>query len=412
MLIHCISPYCLFSTDSVSASVPLQNGIKGVDGTDDRDELWNPHAKNMDADGNITNDPKIHSSSAPSDVQEGADVPQTSNRDIANEGGSTSVKQRYSTRTDSPDLAPERHLLFACPFFKRDPRLYSNCAQFAVERIRDIKQHVYRNHFQQPRPHHCPQCKLTFESIEDFQEHLVVHPEQVSILNPPLQVQDVFNDQQRRDLLEIRSPPLNIEAQWYRMFNIVCSGSPHPDSPYHHPQVYERTVAQPERLIVNDEEAQSRASLERPSHEQVPLPSFLTAPQFHIDPIDASYIEVLLEPTDSGYGSTYHPELEKTVAEAMQIESVEGDSTRPFDQGSTDYSSASSIRAESNLTRYITSFSEELSTMFPTSLHVADLSWVRSMLPPLLEAFAIKLGYCDPSPFARNLMYLVHRYRQ
>ncbi|KAK2607654.1 hypothetical protein N8I77_006317 [Diaporthe amygdali] len=50
--------------------------------------------------------------------------------------------------------------------------------------------------------------------------------------------------------------------------------------------------------------------------------------------------------------------------------------------------------------------------MFPTSLPSAELSRLSSTLPPLLKAFALKLGFCDTSPIAKTLMYLVHRYRQ
>lgn len=86
--------------------------------------------------------------------------------------------------------------------------------------------------------------------------------------------------------------------------------------------------------------------------------------------------------------------------------------TTPVERALTEYTNATSVGDENSLTRYITEFAEELSTMFPTSLLAAEFPRLRIALPELLKVFAIKLGFCDPSSFARNLMYLVHKYRQ
>lgn len=120
-------------------------------------------------------------------------------------------------------------------------------------------------------------------------------------------------------------------------------------------------------------------------------------------------------PSDSGYGSTSHPRLESSIVQAVTHSNHPEKGEEPqlvTSRGSrTVYSSAESIQG-SELARYVTEFAEELSGMFPTSLPSAELSHLESTLPNLLKAFAIKLGFCDTSPIAKTLMYLVHRYRQ
>lgn len=120
-------------------------------------------------------------------------------------------------------------------------------------------------------------------------------------------------------------------------------------------------------------------------------------------------------PSDSGYGSTSHPRLQSSIVQAITHSNHPEKGEEPqlvTSRGSqTVYSSAESVQG-SGLVRYVTEFAEELSGMFPTSLPSAELSHLASTLPNLLKAFAIKLGFCDTSPIAKTLMYLVHRYRQ
>lgn len=117
-------------------------------------------------------------------------------------------------------------------------------------------------------------------------------------------------------------------------------------------------------------------------------------------------------PSDSGYGSTSHLRLESSIAQALNHpRSTAEPHVIASDGKSITYSSAESIQG-SELIRYVTEFAEELSGMFPTSLPSAELSRLACTLPSLLKAFAIKLSFCDDSVISRNLMYLVHRYRQ
>lgn len=66
----------------------------------------------------------------------------------------------------------------------------------------------------------------------------------------------------------------------------------------------------------------------------------------------------------------------------------------------------------SGLVRFVNEFAEELGGMLQTNLATAELSRLASSLPPLLEAFAAKIGFCDTSSISKSLMYLVDRYRQ
>lgn len=120
-------------------------------------------------------------------------------------------------------------------------------------------------------------------------------------------------------------------------------------------------------------------------------------------------------PSDSGYGSLSHPRLESSIVRALTRSDHPGHSAathlKAIDGASTTYSGAESIQ-QNGLVRYVTEFAEELSGMFPTSLPSTELSRLASTLPVLLKDFAVKLGFCDASPISRNLMYLVHRYRQ
>ena len=81
-----------------------------------------------------------------------------------------------------------------------------------------------------------------------------------------------------------------------------------------------------------------------------------------------------------------------------------------YSKARTVYSDAPSVQ-DANLKLHISELAEEIASALPRSIPVHQLNDLATVLPSLLQAFALKLGR-DPSQHLHmRLMYLVHRYR-
>lgn len=75
------------------------------------------------------------------------------------------------------DLLSERPLSesgeakpLACPFYKRDPKQHQVCGKYKLRRIKDVKQHIYRLHYNPEL--YCPRCRLKFECFSKRDHHI------------------------------------------------------------------------------------------------------------------------------------------------------------------------------------------------------------------------------------------------
>ena len=131
-------------------------------------------------------------------------------------------------------------------------------------------------------------------------------------------------------------------------------------------------------------------------------------------PLRHSTIAGTIMQTDSGYAS-----LRKTVDEKRGLDTdpqradVEQTTIIPeFDDAATEYTNADSVgtwKRES----YILDFAEDLfEKILDLQPDPEDVERISELLPDLLKAFALKLGFQAPMPVYRDVMYFVHKYRR
>lgn len=76
-------------------------------------------------------------------------------------------KKHISRFSNTPDLSATG--VFACPYVAQRPATYRNCLRYRLIRIKDVKQHLRRNH---RIPPHCSRCGQAFCSEEDRDAHV------------------------------------------------------------------------------------------------------------------------------------------------------------------------------------------------------------------------------------------------
>jgi len=113
---------------------------------------------------------------------------------------------------------------FACPFFKRTPMDYSDCRNFQLNRIRDVKQHLARKH---TRPPYCPCCYSIFDTELARDDHIRARCE----ARVAVEIHGVSSEQ--RNMLSQRSDSRQtVEEQWVSIWKILFPGAPPPESVY------------------------------------------------------------------------------------------------------------------------------------------------------------------------------------
>jgi len=127
-------------------------------------------------------------------------------------------------RKKARGLAPGRKL-FACPFWKKHPRAYRDCFSYKLSRIKDVKQHLARQH----TPIHCERCLRVFPDRHSKSMHLESDEPCTRGLHGDL---DGINNEQREDLQKKSKRGQTEDEQWYVVWNILFANTPRPDSPY------------------------------------------------------------------------------------------------------------------------------------------------------------------------------------
>lgn len=132
---------------------------------------------------------------------------------------------------DSEKPSSERHqhsdlLIFACPYFKRDPMSHGRCCSYTLRRIRDVKQHLTRRH---RLPKYCPRCTKTFRN-EELRD---THVRDADCERKPLRKPEGITDEQERKLRKKVPASQSPGEQWYGIFDILFPDhNPRPASAY------------------------------------------------------------------------------------------------------------------------------------------------------------------------------------
>ncbi|EXF75483.1 hypothetical protein CFIO01_04943 [Colletotrichum fioriniae PJ7] len=113
----------------------------------------------------------------------------------------------------------------ACPYYKDNKLTHNRCSLLQLNRIRDVKQHLYRKHMQ---PYHCFSCGRQFNTQIEQMEHSRLR--ECSTRN--YQRPDGITLDQQRDLKERVDRKLAVDQQWFAVWKIVFPDKEPPKSPY------------------------------------------------------------------------------------------------------------------------------------------------------------------------------------
>lgn len=163
-------------------------------------------------------------------------VPQRSRKRTSNQGNRSkqgSAKRAKTSSDEVPQAKEEDRRLFACPFWKKDPIKHRNCFR-GVKRIRDVKQHLRRNHQQ---PVFCRRCGMEFGNQEAaLGEHLrTAELCEIRYFQDP----DGITTLHQNALNRYSERGGDKAAQWYVIWDYLFPGGPNgkpppprPTSPY------------------------------------------------------------------------------------------------------------------------------------------------------------------------------------
>lgn len=134
------------------------------------------------------------------------------------------MQQTKSISADSNDKG--LNVAFACPFQKSDPHKYHKCLKYTLTRIKDVKQHIYRQHTQ--RPYYCARCYTFFTTNKDRDEHC--RRADCETQDPP-QFEGI-TDNQRNELKKSSPKKKPLQEQWFEVWDVVFPGRPRPLSAF------------------------------------------------------------------------------------------------------------------------------------------------------------------------------------
>jgi hypothetical protein len=144
--------------------------------------------------------------------------------DTSSEEGSASSTSVPYARRGARDTR-----VFACPFWKMDPTHHMDCLTRRLTRIRDVKQHLQRKHYQST--FYCPICCKQFTGPRDRDEHVRFQSCKTRALTGTDKHDFVSQEAQGR-LKHRLSRSASPEKQWYTVWDILFWDKPRPESPY------------------------------------------------------------------------------------------------------------------------------------------------------------------------------------
>jgi hypothetical protein len=114
--------------------------------------------------------------------------------------------------------------------------------------------------------------------------------------------------------------------------------------------------------------------------------------------------------TDSGYGSQLAIGTQKSFIQHHPVD-AQYDTDAGFDDTATEYSDTSSVatwKKESYIEEFVDDLVARVRELQPDE---ETLNRISALLPDLLKAFALRVGYNAPSRMHRDVMYFIHKYR-
>lgn len=160
--------------------------------------------------------------------------------------GASMTRQKQSLSSISLDTtisadsqSPSRPLLrsfdnhsrrtLACPFQKRDPSKHQKCLAMSLQRIKDVKQHIFRCHMSPD--YYCASCYEVFDTADDRDSH--IRKRLCERLDTPCLPQFDSITERQRNQLKIKSPRhLHVRDQWFQIWDVVFPEFPRPSSAY------------------------------------------------------------------------------------------------------------------------------------------------------------------------------------
>lgn len=132
------------------------------------------------------------------------------------------MQQTQSISADNNEKGS--NMVFACPFQKFDPHKYHKCLKYRLNRIKDVKQHIYRQHTQ--RPYYCALCYEFFITSDDRDEH----SRRAGCKRRPQPQFEGITEDQRNELKKSSPRKKPLHEQWFEVWDIVFPGRQRPQS--------------------------------------------------------------------------------------------------------------------------------------------------------------------------------------
>lgn len=128
------------------------------------------------------------------------------------DGSKRRSTQHLSTKDD------ESQRSFACPFQKRHPYYYQKCFKLSLQRIKDVKQHIFRCHTNPE--YYCARCYDVFDTATARDEHSRQR-ECKKLESPCLPQFEGITEDQKKQLSEKSPRAMDLEEQWLKIWGIL-----------------------------------------------------------------------------------------------------------------------------------------------------------------------------------------------
>lgn len=137
------------------------------------------------------------------------------------------VDHRQSVANARPnnDQATANKRSWVCPWYKKNPLKYHECSKYKLQRIKDVKQHIWRKH---TKPDiYCPRCFELFRTAKERDEH-VREGGCESKAGPEF---EGISEDQKKELAQPQRGKNDVE-QWNCIWKILFPQTCPPKSPY------------------------------------------------------------------------------------------------------------------------------------------------------------------------------------
>ncbi|KAH8743357.1 hypothetical protein F5883DRAFT_508222 [Diaporthe sp. PMI_573] len=138
----------------------------------------------------------------------------------------SSQKDKYTQSIGTEHNEQGFSTVFACPFQKSNPQKYHRCLKYTLNRIKDVKKHIYRQHTKPP--YYCAPCYELFTSAGARDKHSRCADCEK---RQPFQFEGISDDQ-RNKLKKNSTRKKSLHEQWFEMWDVIFPGCPRPQSAF------------------------------------------------------------------------------------------------------------------------------------------------------------------------------------